>query len=78
MWLGFPVFPEQASTLAPRVDVLYFFLIAVSAFLRSAYSSSTASGVGGVNCPWPIDQRLRCASRTALTSPSSIALKLSR
>jgi cytochrome c oxidase subunit 2 len=32
MWLGFPVFPEQASTLAPRVDALYFFLIAVSAF----------------------------------------------
>jgi cytochrome c oxidase subunit II len=32
MWLGFPVFPEQASTLAPRVDALYFFLIAVSTF----------------------------------------------
>jgi cytochrome c oxidase subunit II len=32
MWLGFPVFPEQASTLAPRVDALYLFLIAVSAF----------------------------------------------
>ena len=32
MWLGFPLFPEQASTLAPRVDALYFFLIAVSAF----------------------------------------------
>ena len=32
MWLGFPVFPEQASTLAPRVDALYLFLIAISAF----------------------------------------------
>ncbi len=31
MWLGFPLFPEQASTLAARVDTLYFFLIAVSA-----------------------------------------------
>jgi cytochrome c oxidase subunit II len=30
MWLDFPIFPEQASTLAPRVDALYFFLIAVS------------------------------------------------
>src|ERR1700752_3108370 len=32
MSLGFPIFPEQASTLAPRVDALYFFLIAVSVF----------------------------------------------
>src|SRR6185436_19338402 len=28
----FRLFPDQASTLAPRVDNLYFFLIAVSAF----------------------------------------------
>jgi len=27
-----PLFPEQASTMAPRVDLLYFFLIAVSLF----------------------------------------------
>jgi cytochrome c oxidase subunit 2 len=29
---GTPLFPAQASTIAPRVDNLYFFLIAVSAF----------------------------------------------
>jgi cytochrome c oxidase subunit 2 len=29
---GFPLFPEQASTMAGRVDNLYFFLIAISAF----------------------------------------------
>ena len=29
---GLPLFPEQASTMAGRVDALYFFLIAVSAF----------------------------------------------
>ena len=29
---GIPLFPEQASTLAPQVDNLYFFLIAVTAF----------------------------------------------
>ena len=29
---GTPLFPVQASTLAPRVDALYFFLLAVSAF----------------------------------------------
>ncbi|HEX6211107.1 MAG TPA: cytochrome c oxidase subunit II transmembrane domain-containing protein, partial [Methylomirabilota bacterium] len=28
-----PLFPEQASTLASRVDSLYFFLTAVSAFV---------------------------------------------
>ncbi|MGH7844104.1 MAG: cytochrome c oxidase subunit II [Candidatus Binatia bacterium] len=32
MNLDFPLFPEQASTMAPRVDALYFFLIAVSVF----------------------------------------------
>jgi len=29
---GFPLFPEQASTMAGRVDALYFFLIAISVF----------------------------------------------
>ena len=29
---GLPLFPEQASTMAGRVDALYFFLIAISAF----------------------------------------------
>jgi cytochrome c oxidase subunit II len=32
MWSGFPLFPEQASSVAGRVDALYFFLIAVSIF----------------------------------------------
>jgi cytochrome c oxidase subunit II len=32
MWSGVPLFPEQASTVAGRVDALYFFLIAVSVF----------------------------------------------
>jgi cytochrome c oxidase subunit II len=32
MWSGFPLFPEQASSMAMRVDALYFFLIAVSVF----------------------------------------------
>jgi len=29
---SFPLFPEQASTLAGRVDAIYFFLVAVSGF----------------------------------------------
>jgi cytochrome c oxidase subunit II len=32
MWSGTPLFPEQASTMAARVDALYFFLLAVAAF----------------------------------------------
>src|SRR5437764_11123155 len=32
MWAGTPLFPEQASTMAARVDALYIFLIAIAAF----------------------------------------------
>jgi cytochrome c oxidase subunit 2 len=32
MWSGIPLFPERASTMASRVDALYFFLLAVSVF----------------------------------------------
>src|SRR5262245_23377029 len=32
MFSNFPLFPPQASTMAGRVDALYFFLLAVSGF----------------------------------------------
>ena len=32
MWSGTPLFPEAASTMASRVDALYFFLIGITAF----------------------------------------------
>jgi cytochrome c oxidase subunit II len=32
MWQTFPLFPQQASTTAGQVDLLFFFLIGVSAF----------------------------------------------
>jgi cytochrome c oxidase subunit II len=32
MWTGTPLFPEAASTMAPRVDALYFFLVGLTAF----------------------------------------------
>ena len=32
MWSGTPLFPESASTMASRVDSLYFFLLALSTF----------------------------------------------
>jgi heme/copper-type cytochrome/quinol oxidase subunit 2 len=34
-----PMFPEQASTLAPRVDALYIFLWALTAFFFVLISS---------------------------------------
>src|SRR5262249_50236933 len=32
MWTGTPLFPEAASTMASRVDALYFFLLALTIF----------------------------------------------
>ena len=32
MWTGTPLFPARASTMAGRVDALYFFLIAITVF----------------------------------------------
>ncbi len=34
-WLGFPLFPEEASTMAARVDALFLFLVVVSVFFAS-------------------------------------------
>lgn len=33
--LGFPLFPDQASTMATRVDALFYFLLSVSGFFAS-------------------------------------------
>jgi cytochrome c oxidase subunit 2 len=35
MWTGTPLFPESASTIATRVDALYFFLLALAVFFSS-------------------------------------------
>ena len=35
MFSGLPLFPEQASTIAPQVDNLYFFLVALTVFFSS-------------------------------------------
>jgi cytochrome c oxidase subunit II len=32
MWSGIPLFPERASTMAGRVDALYFFLVGLAVF----------------------------------------------
>jgi len=35
MWTDFPLFPERASTMAERVDALYFYLVGVSVFFSA-------------------------------------------
>ena len=42
MFSGFPLFPEQASSLAPGVDGLYFFLLAVTAFFSVGIAAALA------------------------------------
>jgi cytochrome c oxidase subunit II len=39
MWSGTPLFPESASTMAGRVDALYFFLLAVAGFFSLLIAS---------------------------------------
>jgi cytochrome c oxidase subunit II len=39
MFSGFPLFPPQASTVAARVDALYFFLIGISTFFSILIAS---------------------------------------
>ncbi|MGE0393593.1 MAG: cytochrome c oxidase subunit II [Vicinamibacterales bacterium] len=38
-----PLFPEQASTIAPQVDALYFFLIAVTVFFSGIIAVAVAT-----------------------------------
>src|SRR5262247_3633968 len=35
MWSSLPLFPEAASTIARRIDHLYYFLVIVSGFFTS-------------------------------------------
>jgi cytochrome c oxidase subunit 2 len=39
MWSGTPLFPESASTMAPRVDALYFFLVGLTVFFSLLIAS---------------------------------------
>jgi cytochrome c oxidase subunit 2 len=42
MFSGFPLFPEQASSLAPAVDGLYFFLVAITTFFSVGIAAALA------------------------------------
>jgi cytochrome c oxidase subunit II len=40
MWSGFPLFPEQASSLANDVDALYLFLVVVTVFFSTLIAAA--------------------------------------
>ena len=44
MWSGTPLFPEAASTMAHRVDALYFFLIGLTAFFSLLIAGLIVTG----------------------------------
>jgi cytochrome c oxidase subunit II len=68
MWSGFPLFPEQASTMAGRVDALYFFLIAVSVFFSVL--------IGGLVVTFSIRYRRRSEMEVPAHHYGSVALEL--
>ncbi len=68
MFSGFPFFPEQASTLAGRVDALYFFLVAISAFFSLL--------IAGMVVFLAVRYRRRSADETGTAIHGSLALEL--
>jgi cytochrome c oxidase subunit 2 len=65
---GLPLFPVQASTMAARVDALYFFLVAMSAFF--------ALLISGFVIVFTIRYRRRSADAVGETVSSPLALEL--
>jgi cytochrome c oxidase subunit II len=68
MWSGFPLFPEQASTMAGRVDALYFFLIAVSVFFSVL--------IAGLIVTFATRFRRRSEAEVPVQNYGSVALEL--
>src|SRR5678815_4684080 len=52
MWSGMPLFPERASTMAGRVDALYFFLFGFSVFFALARPPDEAQSIYAVGKQW--------------------------
>src|SRR5687767_408367 len=65
---GVPLFPEQASTFAPQVDNLYFFLIALTAFFSVL--------IAGLMVFFAIKYRSRDGKGVGVPIHGSIALEL--
>src|SRR5207247_10933883 len=68
MWSGIPLFPERASTMAGRVDALYFFLIAISVFFSLL--------IAGLIVFYAVKYRRRNAADIGANIHGSLALEL--
>jgi cytochrome c oxidase subunit II len=68
MWRTLPLFPEQASTTAGPVDMLYFFLIAVSAFF--------ACLIFGLIAYFVVKYRRRSGNVRAVPTQDNIVLEI--
>jgi cytochrome c oxidase subunit II len=68
MWSGTPLFPQQASTMAARVDALYFFLIAVSTFFSAL--------IAGLIVYYAVKYRRRSPDAIGVTIHGGLALEL--
>lgn len=68
MWSEFPLFPEQASTVAERVDALYYFLVAVSAGFTLL--------IAGALLYFAVKYRRRAEDERPGPVPTSIALEI--
>ena len=68
MWSGTPLFPQQASTMAARVDALYFFLIAVSTFFSAL--------IAGLIVYYAVKYRRRSPDAIGVSIHGGLALEL--
>jgi cytochrome c oxidase subunit II len=68
MWSGTPLFPERASTMAGRVDVLYFFLIGISVFFSLL--------IAGLIVYYAIKYRRRSADEIGANIHGSLLLEI--
>jgi cytochrome c oxidase subunit II len=68
MWSGTPLFPESASTMASRVDALYFFLLALSFFFSLL--------IAGLIVFYAVKYRRRAADSVGSEIHGGLALEL--
>jgi cytochrome c oxidase subunit II len=68
MWSGTPLFPERASTMAGRVDALYFFLIGISVFFSLL--------IAGLIVYYAVKYRRRTPNAIGVTIHGSMLLEI--
>jgi len=68
MWAGTPLFPDSASTMAGRVDTMYFFLLAVAGFFGLL--------IAGLIVYFAIKYRRRAADEVGATQAGGMVLEI--